>query len=202
MNYWGKPDGSIDFCEENYKENMYVAEYWNTITASMYFVIGLIWTFSKYKRVAVSFMFLSIGTALWHGTLRYWGQWTDEVGMLILTFNFIKTIHPSLNYNWLVLLILIYFSFHDIFLIFGGLFVVLQIYLGLCTNYMSKRLRSNDINIYLFIALVSGFIWMLDTFYCDMNGINYHSLWHITTGVLGHWGLRIKNKYDKLNLMN
>ena len=82
--YWGKPDGSIDFCEENYKESVYIAEYWNTISAFVYFIIGYVWIFSRYKKVAMSFMFLSIGTAIWHGTLRYWGQWMDEVGMLIL----------------------------------------------------------------------------------------------------------------------
>jgi hypothetical protein len=202
MNYWGNPDGSIDFCEENYKENMYIAEYWNTITASTYFFIGFIWAFSKYKRIAASFMFLSIGTALWHGTLRYWGQWADEVGMFILTFNLIKSVHPSLNDNWLIVLISIYFSFHDIFLIFGGLFVILQIYVGLCANYMSIRSGTNDIYIYILIAVVSGILWVLDTFYCDIKGINYHALWHITTGLLGHCGMRIVDKYDKFNLRN
>ena len=136
MNYWGDPDGSIDFCEENYKENMYVAEYWNTISALIYFLIGMLWIFTKYKKIAFSFMFLSLGTALWHGTLRYWGQWMDEVGMLILTFNLIQEIHPSLNTQWLAVLISIYFAFQDIFFIFGGLFVVLQFYIWLCARLM------------------------------------------------------------------
>jgi len=135
-NYWGKPDGSIDFCEVNYKENMYIAEYWNTISASVYFVIGLLWMFTKYKKISFSFMFLSLGTALWHGTLRYGGQWADEVGMLVLTFNLIKQIHPSVNIQWLFLLIGIYFSFQDIFFIFGGLFLVLQTYIWLCARLM------------------------------------------------------------------
>ena len=54
-NYWGKPDGSIDFCERNYEKNMYIAEYWNTISASVYFLIGMLWVFTKYKKVAFSY---------------------------------------------------------------------------------------------------------------------------------------------------
>ena len=67
---------------------------------------------------------------------------------------------------------------------------------------MSIRTGTNDVYIYILIALVSCMLWILDTFYCDVNGTNYHSLWHITTGILGHCGMRIVNKYDKLNLKN
>ncbi len=194
-NYWGKPDGSIDFCEGNYKENMYIAEYWNTMSASIYFAIGLWWMFTKYKRVAFSFMFLSLGTALWHGTLRYWGQWTDEVGMFVLTFNLIKQIHPSINIQWLFLLIGIYFSFQDIFFIFGGFFVVLQIYMWLCARLMKIRSEWNW-TIYNYLLIFSAIFWALDTFKCDEGGINFHALWHITTAFVGHFGMRIISRYD------
>ena len=33
---------------------------------------------------------LGIGTATLHGTLRYYGQWFDEIAMLILSFYIIK----------------------------------------------------------------------------------------------------------------
>ena len=202
-NYWGEPDGSIDFCEKNYEKNMYIAEYWNTLSASIYFLIGMMWIFTKYKKIAMSFMFLSVATALWHGTLRYWGQWSDEVGMFVLSFNLIKNVHPSLNDNWLVLLIAIYFAFQDIFLIFGGLFLVIQIYIGLCAKYMTKKMNNKrDMVLYGILGVVSGIIWSLDTFFCDPLGINYHAIWHITTGLLGHVGMRIMYKYDNFNLRN
>lgn len=197
-NYWGKPDGSIDFCERNYEKNMYIAEYWNTISASVYFLIGMLWVFTKYKKVAFSFMFLSIGTALWHGTLRYWGQWSDEIGMLILSFYLIQGIHPSLNIRWLGLLILIYIAFNELFFIFGALFVVLQIYIWLCARYMSVSSK-RDWEIYNGVLLISGILWAVDTFMCDTKGINCHALWHITTGFAGHFGMRIKRKFDFIN---
>ena len=199
-NYWGEPDGSIDFCEENYKENMYIAEYWNTISASVYFLIGLMWIFTKYKKIAFSFMFLSLGTALWHGTLRYWGQWMDEVGMLILTFNLIQQFHPSLNTWWLGLLISIYFAFQDIFLIFGGLFVVLQGYIWLCARLI-KVSREWDWVIYNWLLGMSVVLWALDTFYCVAGGVNLHTLWHMTTGLLGHFGMRMLKRYESLDMM-
>ncbi len=197
-NYWGEPDGSIDFCEKNYEKNMYIAEYWNTISASVYFLIGMLWIFTKYKKMALSFMFLSLGTAVWHGTLRYWGQWMDEVGMLILSFNFIQSIHPTVNNGWLVILISIYFAFQDIFFIFGGLFVVLQIYIWLCGRYMRVS-SEGDFKIYNGILLVSGILWVIDTFLCDTKGVNCHALWHITTGLGAHFGMRIKRKFDFIN---
>ena len=199
-NYWGEPDGSIDFCEENYKENMYIAEYWNTISASIYFLIGLMWIFTKYKKIAFSFMFLSLGTALWHGTLRYWGQWMDEVGMLILTFNLIQQFHPALNTWWLGLLISIYFAFQDIFLIFGGLFVVLQGYIWLCARLI-KVGREWDWVIYNWLLGMSVVLWGLDTFYCVVGGVNLHTLWHMTTGLLGHFGMRMLKRYESLDMM-
>jgi len=151
--------------------------------------------FTKYKRVAFSFMFLSLGTALWHGTLRYWGQWTDEVGMFVLTFNLIKQIHPSINIQWLFLLIGIYFSFQDIFFIFGSFFVVLQIYMWLCARLMKIGTEWNW-TIYNYLLILSVIFWTLDTFKCDVNGINYHTLWHITTAFVGHFGMRIISRYD------
>jgi dihydroceramidase len=199
-NYWGEPDGSIDFCEENYKENMYIAEYWNTISASIYFLIGMLWIFTKYKKIAFSFMFLSLGTALWHGTLRYWGQWMDEVGMLILTFNLIQDIHPSLNTQWLGLLLSIYFAFQDIFFIFGGLFVVLQCYIWLCARLMKVSGEWNW-TIYNWLLLISMIVWLLDTLYCVVGGLNFHLIWHITTGLMAHFGMRIKNRFDYFNAM-
>ena len=146
---------------------------------------------------------MCIRDRLWHGTLRYWGQWSDEVGMFVLSFNLIKNVHPSLNDNWLVLLIAIYFAFQDIFLIFGGLFVVIQIYIGLCAKYMTKKMNNKrDMVLYGILGVVSGIIWSLDTFFCDPLGINYHAIWHITTGLLGHVGMRIMYKYDNFNLRN
>ena len=35
---------------------------------------------------------LGIGTALLHGTLRFYGQWLDEISMLILSFYIIKEV--------------------------------------------------------------------------------------------------------------
>ena len=115
--------------------------------------------------------------------------------MLILTFNLIQQFHPSLNTWWLVLLISIYFAFQDIFLIFGGLFVVLQIYMWLCARYMKIEREWNWV-IYNYLLGLSAIFWALDAFKCDANGINYHTLWHITTALVGYFGIRIVSRYD------
>ena len=36
--FWGKKDTSINFCENPYEKNNYIAEYYNTISAIGYLV--------------------------------------------------------------------------------------------------------------------------------------------------------------------
>ena len=35
---------------------------------------------------------LGFTTAIFHGTMRYWGQWCDELSMIYLSFMLIKEI--------------------------------------------------------------------------------------------------------------
>ena len=50
--------------------------------------------------------------------------------------------------------------------------------------------------LYNWLLLISIILWILDTFFCVPGGINCHALWHITTGLASHFGMRIKDKYD------
>ena len=48
--YWGKPDSTISFCEDKYNVLPYVAEYYNTMSAISYLIVGLILrNFTKLK---------------------------------------------------------------------------------------------------------------------------------------------------------
>ena len=39
--FWGKPDVSVSFCEEKYVVSDYIAEYYNSMTAISYMIVGL-----------------------------------------------------------------------------------------------------------------------------------------------------------------
>ena len=38
--YWGPVTSSIDWCEENYVQSYYIAEFWNTITNAGFIALG------------------------------------------------------------------------------------------------------------------------------------------------------------------
>ena len=73
--------------------------------------------------------------------------------------------------------------------------MVLQTYIWLCARLMKV---GNEWNWTIYNCLLgfSGMFWALDTFKCDENGVNYHMLWHITTALVGHVGMKIISRYD------
>ena len=88
--YWGYPDASVSFCEDKYNVLPYVAEYYNTMSAISYLIVGLILkNFKKLNKISNSILFLGVGTMLLHGTLRKYGQWIDECGMLSFSYDVI-----------------------------------------------------------------------------------------------------------------
>ena len=84
--FWGKPDVSISFCEEKYVVSDYIAEYYNTMSALSYVIVGILFYRTRLKELSIIMILLGLGTALLHGTLRFYGQWLDEISMLILSF--------------------------------------------------------------------------------------------------------------------
>ena len=55
--YWGNPDASVSFCEDKYNVLPYVAEYYNTMSAISYLIVGLILkNFIKLKKNIMLFL--------------------------------------------------------------------------------------------------------------------------------------------------
>ena len=48
--YWGTPDVSVSFCEDKYVVSNYIAEYYNTMSALSYVIVGLIFYRTRLKR--------------------------------------------------------------------------------------------------------------------------------------------------------
>jgi len=88
--FWGTPDVSVSFCEDKYVVSNYIAEYYNTMSALSYVIVGLLFYKTRLKKLSKIIILLGLGTALLHSTLRFYGQWLDEISMLILSFYIIQ----------------------------------------------------------------------------------------------------------------
>jgi len=187
--YWGEPDASVSFCEDKYNVLSYVAEYYNTMSAISYIIVGLILrNFKKLKKISNSILFLGVGTMLLHGTLRRYGQWVDECGMLSFSYDVIvefrRRRNKITNNLYFVFLIGTYFllvKFHFFVLLFLGL----QLYIFFLSNKSYKNTREKLlIQAYGIVFIVSMVLWFLDQFYCGYTK-NYqlHALWHVGTSI-------------------
>ena len=187
--YWGIQDATVKFCEDKYNVLPYVAEYYNTISAISYLMVGLFFKkFTNLKKISNSIIFLGIGTMLLHGTLRRYGQWMDECGMLSFSYDVIVEIRNRSNkkthYLYFICLICSYFIFLK-FHFFVLLFLGLQIYIYLIINKSYKN-NSNKIlvNAYVCCFVISIILWGLDRFYCSYTkNLQLHALWHVGTSL-------------------
>ena len=178
--YWGSPDTTISFCEKKYDQLFWVAEYYNTYSASTYIIFGLFFLLTKIKHVGVSMITLGVCTMVMHSTLRYYGQWMDECSMLIITYSAIKLIDNNYSNYGYIKLIILYLMIKDYFILFFLMFFCMQLYIVYLT-YQKKISRNQHIFIILYIICFSlGILcWFIDQFLCEYIGnMQFHAAWH------------------------
>ena len=196
--FWGTPDVSVSFCENKYNVSNYIAEYYNTMSALSYVIVGLLFYNTKLKKLSKIIILLGIGTALLHSTLRFYGQWLDEIAMLILSFYIIEELRQSrfgitTNKLYLFLLIFPYFLFERYFSYFFVVFSLLQIYTykltrkkyGECTREVYYLIKA-----YSIILVLSSICWACDQLFCDyVQDYQLHAVWHTGTALALFLGL-------------
>lgn len=196
--FWGTPDVSVSFCEDKYIVSDYIAEYYNTMSALSYVIVGLLFYKTKLKKLSKIIILLGIGTALLHSTLRFYGQWIDELSMLILSFYIIKEIRQmrfsiTTSEWYLLLLIFPYFLFERYFSYFFVVFSSLQIY-----TYTISRKNYDEctrevyylIKAYLIVLILSSICWLGDQLFCDyVQDYQLHAVWHVGTSLALFFGL-------------
>lgn len=196
--FWGTPDVSVSFCENKYIVSDYIAEYYNTMSALSYVIVGLLFYKTKLKKLSKIIILLGMGTALLHSTLRFYGQWLDEISMLILSFYIIKEIRQmrfgfTTSEWYLLLLIFPYFLFERYFSYFFMVFSSLQIY-----TYTISRKKYDEctrevyylIKAYLIVLILSSICWLGDQLFCDyVQNYQLHAVWHVGTSLALFFGL-------------
>tara|TARA_R110001592_G_scaffold3422_4_gene19275 strand:- start:4615 stop:5223 length:609 start_codon:yes stop_codon:yes gene_type:complete len=199
--FWGKPDVSVSFCENKYVVSDYIAEYYNTMSALSYVIVGLLFYKTKLKKLSKIIILLGIGTALLHSTLRFYGQWLDEISMLILSFYIIQELREmrfgiTTSELYLILLIFPYFLFERYFSYFFIVFSSLQIY-----TYVISRKNYDEcsrevyylVKAYSIVLVLSSICWLCDQLFCDyVKDYQLHAVWHVGTALallMGLWAL-------------
>lgn len=189
--FWGEPDVSVSFCEQKYVVSNYIAEYYNTMSALSYVIVGILFFRTRLKKLSIIMILLGLGTALLHGTLRFYGQWLDEISMLILSFYIIKEVrflrfNKRTNNLYLFPLILPYFVFERYFCYFFIVFSLLQTYIYFIAR---KKVIKDTIEYYLIksyslILIISFVCWLLDQLFCEyVMDYQLHAVWHVGTAL-------------------
>ena len=92
MSYWGENDTSISFCENKYSEIYWIAEYYNTCSSFLYILAALPFLRGRIKKIGWSCVGVGVGSMMLHGSMRYYGQWVDEISMLLFSYNTLRYI--------------------------------------------------------------------------------------------------------------
>ena len=101
LGFWGPVQANHAFCEPHYAVSPYIAEFFNSTSSIIYILLACCIRFPNDKLLAAAQLWLGavgLGSMLFHGTMRYMFQLTDEVPMVgflcTLMVAKISTPHP------------------------------------------------------------------------------------------------------------
>lgn len=185
--FWGTPDTELTFCEAKY-QNKYIAEYYNTFSALSYIAVGYLLYLKNFKDMGVVVMMLGVGTMIMHATLRWYGQWMDEICMLIIECFSIRDLSgQNLLMNVMMLLIIIMYVWLQNKHYFVTMFVVMLAIIG----YLTKDKLTTDRNVILYTVMmtIACACWLLDQFMCNyVQDYQLHAIWHVGTALAIYFG--------------
>ncbi|KAG6617347.1 alkaline phytoceramidase [Phytophthora cinnamomi] len=193
VGFWGPPTSTIDWCELNYEHSFYIAEFWNTISNSLFVLLGLYGLCRSIKlgfepRFHLQFigvMVTGFGSAMFHGTLQHVYQQCDETPMVWAMLVWIYIVYnneiqelPVPHASSLVVALLTtigviftvihaIYRFTTVFQVFFGILAVFTC-ARLCMHYAEvKDQRARAVaRSYVTSALIGFAFWLMDYHYC------------------------------------
>ena len=182
MYFWGTPDASVSFCETAYMHSTWIAEYYNTMSSCFYLFVGWLFLQTRIRPIAIGVIWIGLGSIMLHGTLRYYGQWADELAMLTTSFYGLRYHHPYISPYLIFCIFLFYLSFYKYFIIFFFSITTINIYLGM------QALKTTHDNVlyrlYIFFFALGAGCWLLDKFFCSYVQQYYLHAWrHVFTSL-------------------
>ena len=115
------------------------------MSAFSYMIVGILFYFTKLRYISNVLLLMGLGTMALHCTLRYYGQWMDEISMIILSFYIIKYLRNDLFKKqtrniYLYGIIADIFLFHKFFIYFL-IFAGMQIYIYKLAQLKRKKIK-------------------------------------------------------------
>ena len=183
----------------------FIVEPANTWSNIFFFIAGYL-IYRKYRplelnqRIAViTFMYLGIGSSIFHGTLTYFGQLLDVTGMYVLTTFYLFTLlkldlHKLRNLFfslWVSLNLGLFFTILYFPLLRRYIFVSILILLVLLSYRIVVRSQNRKLFVRSCLLFLLGVLcWNLDRFkiICNPNSIiNLHCFWHLFVAFGGYY---------------
>ncbi|XP_024371916.1 alkaline ceramidase [Physcomitrium patens] len=212
--YWGPITASTEWCEKNYEVTPMVAEFYNTISnvpGIILAIIGLYYAISqKFERrfsvLHLSTIALCIGSSLFHATLKYAQQQSDETPMVWVMLLYIYVLYsPDWHYRSTMPTVLflygtIFAVLHSQFRFVVGFQLHLVLLAVLCLPRMYKYyIHTKDPAVrklahkYILFLVLGGMCWLADRHLCNQISklrVNPqgHALWHVLMGFNSYIG--------------
>jgi len=182
IEYWGPEDTSVHFCEKNYEQVWWAAEFFNTISSLFYVIVGIFFLGSRLDRLGKALIGVGIGAVILHMTMRYYGQWIDEIAMIVLCFLSAKAVKKNLSNVFLVPILFLYGLLNQYFVYFFGVFTLAQFYILYYTLKQIKRVKKICSMGYIVFFLLGSSCWLADQMLCELTQpYQLHAWWHFFT---------------------
>ncbi|KAJ3076376.1 Alkaline ceramidase 3 [Podochytrium sp. JEL0797] len=193
--HWGPVTSTLDWCEENYIVTSYLAEFWNSTSNILCFILGFIGIYSSLKvgvcdrRCYIGnycFMLVGLGSFLFHSTLWFETQMMDELPMIygtcVLVFSQLRVFPSTNTHNTLLASALFIYSllvtamylhlnnpiFHE--LCYALLIAIIILLPPFQFRHFKPSKRHTMWNLYWFgiVSFLGGFVlWNIDNTCCE-----------------------------------
>lgn len=203
--FWEPHTSSMDFCEENYRFTIYVAELLNS-ASSLFIAAAGPWswwltparycTWPRFILCWLVFLVVGLGSVAFHATMRRPAQALDEVPMVLGNLVFIYCLSlpegADKQLQLAMILVLVGFALVAVYVVWEAYIVFLSIYCSvvvwlcyasrlLCFGQAGKNGPELQRMWRLFVGTYMGgvVLWVADNLACSQLGVGHlHIAWH------------------------
>mmetsp|Transcript_4043 Transcript_4043/g.5395 ORF Transcript_4043/g.5395 Transcript_4043/m.5395 type:complete len:285 (+) Transcript_4043:264-1118(+) len=209
--FWGPEDSSVDFCEKSYVRSPYVAEFWNSISSLIFVFLGLYGLVETvklnarwvYPALFLTLALIGIGSTIFHGTMRWWGELWDELPMLLLGLFYVVSLSGChsvttgtkgvyfysalLAFLFAMVVAYVKFKVYEIFLHSFTVLILLSLGITLLSRPKSRNLQILLLMIVGELGTAKAF-WSLDHQLCGLSPVvpYFHVVWHVLAAFAGY----------------
>jgi len=200
---WGPHTAPIDWCESNYAVVPFVAEFWNTLSCICYLVAAAVLFWSPRVRLpaggaqtcynlhALALALTGVFSAVFHATLWWWGQKTDEIcenlALLALIYMphhrapLLLAAHGAVMSAGILLIPQVFAELH----VAASVACLLRVGYG---RAVANRSLHEPIRLGAMFGLAGFVCWLVDKITCSSlpltsQLLQLHSWWHLFTAL-------------------